>query len=222
MRKEMAALKSAVRLNKDEKGGAVVEATILFPIIFMIFFALVILAMYLPSRALLQRATQYAATALATGRSDTWLYCDSDSARYVLRAEPDNVYVALFRSFLGGDGAGAAEDIIEKVEESSIQTLGGELEVSCSVTNFVIYKEITVTATRNIPSPINLTFIGFPEKIPITVSSTAVVQNGDEFIRNVDIAKDVSVWLDNKLGISDMFSGVTELFTKLGGILGFK
>lgn len=51
-------MKKAKDLWRDDRGDAVVEATILFPIIIMIFAGLVLLSMYLPTRANLQRATQ--------------------------------------------------------------------------------------------------------------------------------------------------------------------
>ena len=78
----MVALKTMKALWRDDKGDAVVEATILFPIIIMIFAGLVLLSMYLPTRANLQRATQYAATAMATERSDTWLRHDPKNLEY--------------------------------------------------------------------------------------------------------------------------------------------
>ena len=59
-------LKRWTYLLRDTRGYAVVEATILFPIMMMIFAGLMLLAVYLPNRAVLQRATQYAATAMAT------------------------------------------------------------------------------------------------------------------------------------------------------------
>ena len=67
---------------KNENGDAVVEATILFPVMIMIFAALVILSAILPTRAALQRATQYAAIVLATERSDTWLFYDLNSMNF--------------------------------------------------------------------------------------------------------------------------------------------
>ena len=66
----------------DTSGDAVVEATVLFPIMIMIFAALVLLSIYLPARAVLQRATQFAATALANEASDTWLFFDESSMSY--------------------------------------------------------------------------------------------------------------------------------------------
>ena len=43
---------------EDTRGDAVVEATILFPIIMMIFAGLMLLAVYLPVRMTLQHNTQ--------------------------------------------------------------------------------------------------------------------------------------------------------------------
>ena len=210
-------------LKRDTRGDAVVEAAILFPILMMIFCALVILAMYLPARSLLQRATQYAATALAAERSDTWLTYDETAMQYKIAGKNQlpNVYVAVFRSaFEGKDSGTQSGKIVKNIEGESIQSLAGEeTRVECQVTNYIFYKEISITATRNIPSPINLSFIGFPKYLPVTVTSTAVVQDGDEFVRNMDIAKDVFQWLDDKYNISEMFSKVTAMLGKISEFL---
>lgn len=206
-------------LVKNTRGYAVVEATILFPIILMTFAGVVLLSMYLPTRAVLQRETQYAATALATPQSDTWLDFDKNRMTYYWRDknnEPSNVYAALLSTFFKGDGD--AESIVKKLEENSVVSRVGELTVRCEINNFVVYKEIVVTATRTIPIPVNLSIINFPEEIPITVSSTAVVQNGDEFVRNIDIAKDFVQYLDEKydLKIDDLAEWVNKAWKFLG------
>lgn len=219
----MVALQSKKDFWKDTQGDAVVEATILLPIMIMIYAGLVLLAMYLPTRALLQRATQYATTAIATQCSDTWLSFNDREMKYEWvesKSQLDNVYVALFKAITQKSGGDEAETIVTKVEGGSFQKLSGELNVQCTVTNYFIYKEIHVTATRTIPSPVNLSFVGFPKEIPITVTSTAVVQDGDEFARNMDIAVDVVEWLDEKYEISEMFSKVGELLGKVTGFLG--
>ncbi|AZN39940.1 TadE/TadG family type IV pilus assembly protein [Paenibacillus albus] len=202
------------RLRRDESGDAVVEATILFPIIVLIFFALVMLSVYLPTRAILQRATQYAATAIATEHSDTWLRYDEASMQYRWkedRGELDNVYEAAVKSILPKANANSdqAEKIVKNTENRVVLTPSGgygaynrDLQVSLHVVNYVVYKEIVVTATRNIHVPIHLSIIQFPEEIPITVTSTAVVQNGDEFVRNMDLAVDFIQYLDERYQIS--------------------
>ena len=71
----------------------------------------------------------------------------------------------------------------------------GDLAVECSVTNYIVYKEITVTATRDIQIPIKLPVFGSPPDIKLVVSSKAVVQDGDEFVRNVDMVVDLMTYI---------------------------
>lgn len=205
---------------KDTKGYAVVEATILFPIILMSFAGLVLLSMYLPTRSVLQRETQYAATVLATTQSDTWLDFDKGDMNYYWRDNnnpPSNVYAALLSAFFKGSN-GDAENIVENMETNNLTGSTGELTVQCQVNNYVIYKELVVTATRTIPIPVNLEIIRFPKEIPITVSSTAVVQNGDEFVRNIDLAADFVEYLDKEygLGIDKLAQWVNQAWKFLG------
>lgn len=211
---------------KDTDGDAVVEATILIPIMIMIFAALVLLSMYLPSRAVLQRATQYAATAIATEKSDTWLSFDEKSMSYLWAKDKkslNNVYVSLIKSVVpGDDDADKAETIVRKVEENGISVKAGTLTVEYGIVNYIVYKEIIVTATRTIPVAVDLSFIGFPKEIPITVTSTAVVQNGDEFVRNMDIAVDLVEHLKENSDIDNMFKSVGELGNKFASILGWR
>lgn len=206
---------------KSTDAYAVVEATILFPIIMMIFTGLVLLAMYLPTRAALQRATQYAATALATEQSDTWLQFDAEDMEYSWisrKSQLPNVYVALVGSFFKGDTAQKAQAIVTKAENTGLVHRAGELTVDCEIHNYVIYKELVITATRTIPMPVDLSFVKFPTEIPITVTSTAVVQNGDEFVRNIDIAADFLTYLNEKYNLR--FEKISEYINKAWSFLG--
>lgn len=212
-------------LLHDTRGDAVVEATILFPILMMIFAGLVLLAMYLPTRASLQRATQYAATAIATERSDTWLRCDPETLEYYWIDDKDdlgNVYGSVLGALKGNnrDEQDNAEQMVIHMAGKSVFQPAGELTVSYGVVNYVIYKEVVITATQIIPVPVDLSFVGFPTEIPITVTSTAVVQNGDEFVRNMDIAYDLAVYFSDKLGLDEMFGKVGELAGRWNNFLG--
>lgn len=206
---------------RDTDAYAVVEATILFPVIMMTFAGIVLLAMYLPTRAVLQRATQYAATALATEQSDTWLEFDENDMEYdwiSQKSQLPNVYVALIGSFFKGDTVEKAQTIVQKAENTGLVHRAGELMVDCQIHNYVIYKEIVVTATRTIPMPIDLSFVKFPTEIPITVTSTAVVQNGDEFVRNIDIAADFISYLNEKYDLE--FGKLSEYINRAWEFLG--
>ena len=218
---------------KNSDGFAVVEATFVFPIMFMVFFALVMLSFYLPQRAMLQRATQFAATAVATEMSDTWIYYDVNSQSYgrydtheALRnpgSGKGGVYVALFKSVFAGN-PGAAEDIMRSIDEKENKPIidNGELIVECKVVNYVVYKEVVVTATRSIPVPIDLSIIQFPKTIDLVVTSKAVVQNGDEFVRNVDLAVDFVYWAGEQLGldVKGIFGKIEEAGSKISYLFG--
>lgn len=210
---------------KDTSGDAVVEATILFPVLIMIFAGLVLLSMYLPTRAVLQQATQYAATVIATEKSDTWIFFDENNMEYYFekdKSKLDNVYITLIKSILLNDDKQKSKTIVENIENSKISTTSGDLKIEFGIINYIIYKEIIVTATRSIPSVVNLSFVGFPKEIPITVTSTAVVQNGDEFVRNMDIAVDLTKYIDDKYNISEVFRGVTDFLDKFKSVLGWE
>ncbi len=228
-------MRAIKKVIDDEYAGVIVEATIILPIVLMMFFALILLSMYLPTRAVLQRATQQAAIAIAVDKSDTWVTYDYgydyNSKNHQIinpyrwigsKSELPNVYKSAINSFVGGYDAGnKAYRIVSSIERQSFSIKAGYLDVSCYMDNKVIYQELIVKATRTIPLPIDLSYIGFPNEIPITVTSVSVVQNGDEFVRNIDIAVDIAREVDKKYKISECFSKVTDLGKKFGSALGW-
>ena len=208
-------------LVNDTNGDAVVEAAILFPIMIMIFAALVLLAIYLPTRAALQRATQYAATVLATERSDTWLFYDESSMAFYWEDDKErlkNVYAALFSS---DDIQDKGEDIVIEVENRGVSSKAGNLTVECSIFNKVVYKEVVITATREFAMPIDLSFISFPKTILVTATSTAAVQSGDDFIRNMDLGAEFAGYISEKFGLSDIADSISSFGGKIASILGW-
>ena len=207
---------------EDTRGDAVVEAAMLFPIIILICAALVLLSIYMPLRAAMQRSTQYAATAIATERSDTWLRFDPDTLSYYWlndRDELGNVYSSLIGALVGNnrDDEDNAKQAVLNMENRNILKPSSDLTVEYGVVNYIVYKEIVVTARRTVPVPLNLTMFGIPKNVELVVTSTAVVQNGDEFIRNMDLAVDV---MDSLFNIRDIFSSLGEICNKFNDFLG--
>jgi len=208
---------------KDTTADAVVEATILFPIMIMIFAALVLISMYLPTQAVLQRATQYAATALATEASDTWLFYDEDNFVYYRennRRNLQNVYVDFFTG--DGDLSSKGEAIVFELERRGISVRAGEIEVTESrIINRILYKEAVVTATREITMPVNLSFIGFPQTISLTATSVVIVPDGDEFIRNVDMATDFLNYIIERYNLHGITDAISSFGERVSGLLGW-
>ena len=202
-------------LRKQADAYAVVEATILFPIIMLVFAGLFLLSVYLPTRAILQRATQCAADGIAAARSDTWVAFDA--AGYGWLRDARNVYAVLFGAADDAD----AELVVQKSCENGLMLRQGDMSVTCEIRNYVIYQEVVVTATDTVRVPVDLSLVWFPKTIDLTTTSTAVVQNGDEFVRNMDIAADFAEYLDQRFGIStsDAFVKVKECIGKLTNFL---
>jgi len=215
---------------RNDAGFAVVEATFVLPVMFMIFLALVMLSFYLPQRAMLQRATQFAATAIAAEMSDAWVFVDAERrsyGRHESHGNLPNVYVSLFQSvFTGTAGRNAEATATQAVlsfddAENMPVIAAGDIDVEFRLRNFIVYKEVEVTATRTIPIPVNFQAIQFPGEIELVVSSTAVVVNADEFIRNIDLAVDFLAWVRREIpAVDNIFNSVSEFGDRIGGLLG--
>ena len=214
--------RSTAGIIRDAGGDAVVEAAILFPIMIMVFAALVLLAVYLPTRAALQHATQAAATAIATEKSDSWLRYNESAMSYEWitdKGQLENVYAALFSGI--GSAASRGEAIAVNTEERGISLRTGNLTVDCNMVNRIVYKEIVVTATREYAVPVNLSIIGFPVSLSITATSTAVVQDGDEFIRDLDLAAEFLEFVSKKFGLNNISETISSSWDKVSKFLGW-
>jgi hypothetical protein len=188
----------------------------------MIFAALVLLAIYMPAKATLQLATQHTAITLATELSDTWLYFDENNmtlSNYDNRSQLVNVYAGLFSA--RDDISDKGELLVTYIESRSISSKAGELTVDVSFVNNLLFKEIVVTATREFPMPVNLSFIGFPETVSVSAASTAAVLNGDEFIRNVDIASDFVEYIIDKYNLHNITDAISSFGSKISELLGW-
>ena len=67
----------------------------------------------------------------------------------------------------------------------------------------------------------SLSFIGFPDSITVTASSTVVVQNADEFIRNVDLAVNFAEFISDKFELGDVSEAISSFGSRVTGLLGW-
>ena len=216
----MASIKSLVN---NTHGDAIVEAAILFPIMILIFAGLILLAVYLPTRSALQRATQFAATAVATECSDSWLFADPNTAscRWSTRKdELKNVYAAMFPGSIEIDDK--ANRLVNLAESRRLGSNENALSVECFFVNKIIYEEIIVTASRSFNFPFSLSILGIRDSISITVTSTAVVQNADEFVRSVDLAFDFADYIRERFGLTDIADSISAPGARITALLGWK
>ena len=68
---------------------------------------------------------------------------------------------------------------------------GENVQITADSKNYVVYKTITATATQTVTPAISLKMVGGRDTITISATATAVVTNGDDFIRNTDFVVDV-------------------------------
>ena len=199
-------MKKIKHFIKDSSGDAVVEATILFPIMIMIFAAIVLLAMYLPQRAILQEAAQYAATMLAPEHSDVAYQFDDDNMKI---REPwdfnmhnsfsdvvmgtysskNNFWSRTFGVYRNGrDWQNRIDDMIQQKISKSVtfKLITAPVNTEVVFRQTLIYAEIEVTVWQEIPMPVDFSFIGFPKTIRIERSVRTSISNGDGFIRSID------------------------------------
>ena len=210
-------------LAGNTSGDAVVEAAILFPIMIMIFAGLVLLSLYLPAQAALQRATQYAAIALATEDSDTWLFYNENEMMYFHetdRERLDNVYASFFKT-ANNEVQEKAETIVTTLESRSISSKAGELTVEGNISGNFLLKEAVVTAVRTYPIPVDLSFIKFPDTISVKATSTAAALNTEEFVRSVDIASDFFEFIIDRYDLHNIKDAISSFGSRVTGLLGW-
>ena len=75
---------------------------------------------------------------------------------------------------------------------------GSNVQLTTKVTNYVVYKEITATAKQTVKPAISFQLLGLPDTVEISCTSSVVITNGDDFIRNIDFAVDIVE--DTKIG----------------------
>lgn len=176
---------------RDDSGYVVVEATFLYPLVFLVFFCVMLLAFYLPTRAALQSATQNAATSLAVERSDTWITWNEELGLLTLEEDGDQLHHVYYSVFEDWDQEAKACALVQNYDYRLLPYGAEDIEVSYDYYNYITYSEIRITATIYIEIPLDLSMVGLTS-FPMSVQSIATVQDGDGFITQVDMASTMS------------------------------
>jgi len=196
-------MKTLIRVTQDTKAYVVIESAIILPIYIFAIFGIIVVALYLPERAVLQRATQTAASSIAIQESDAWLRINENTGQLEFVPEKGNVYVNFVRSLVWTRNRRntmetQAISIVENLSQNQLLLLGvGDIDVTIQTRNWVVYQEIKVTASRTMEIPVRFPFINMPLYIPMTYSSTAVVNNSAEFVRTIDMLVDLFRFITN-------------------------
>ena len=206
---------------RDESGDAVVEATILFPIIIMVFLAFILLAIYMPTSLTLQRSVQKAALIASAQRSDlgyTYDIANDKAGVNFDKLKKENVYIYMVRGF--EEGLDIAEKIVEKYAAYALYE-GVNLRIEAAQ-DPLDDRYIVVSARQTLKLPFDFPFLPVTNEFEIEKSARVVNRDADEFIRNMDIIYDLVIknsdTVKKTLGDISDFMGV---FDRIAGYLGF-
>lgn len=213
---------------KEERGLAVVEATLLLPFCMIMVIAVFYAAIFMCQKANLQANLQNSLIYYKNVSSDTFVQAagqisytgDTGTAASGSSYSVDGKkfpYRFLGMSF----ESSSMESFFRSMCGHMFFDTGENVDFTADSVNYVVYKEITATATQTVKPAINLSMVGASNEMTISVTGKAIVNDADELIRNVDFVVDIVS--ETKLGqqisslaqkVSDAYEKFTEKFTK--------
>jgi len=193
------------RFRSEEKGLAIVEAAMLIPFCLIMVVALYYVAIFMCQKANLQANLQNALIYYKNTESDTYVEA-SDNMAYTAAdktisaegssyGEPRYLFPYRFLFGIGSESSGFDETSFDSFFRSMCGNMffddGSNVELEAREANYVIYKEITATATQTVRPAVSLAMVGLADEMTISVTGSVVVSDGDELIRDVDFVIDI-------------------------------
>lgn len=186
------------RLLKDERGSFTVEASLIFPIIFLCIIAVIYICILLYQMVLIQTAADVSAERGAA----TWSNPEKKISSGMIEKSGINAGGLYWRLF----------DIHKEKKKSRLgnyleshigryDILKGSYKVSePDIIDYVVYKKLSldIEGEYDIPAGTLLKAFGFRDCILLKVHSEAVINEPVEFIRNTDFIMDVEKEAEQK------------------------
>ncbi|MBQ8231848.1 MAG: pilus assembly protein [Lachnospiraceae bacterium] len=216
--------------SRKECGSVAVEATIILPIAILSVILLLYLSLFMFQRANLQACLETTLVYYKNTVTDTYV-TKNNTLEYTLTeessmasgnsysaTEPLNPYRGLF-----GDGHNLGD---EDAFEAYFRSVAGNmlfddnLTLTVDYSNYVIFKQLEVTATQIVDAPIDFSILGVDNEYEISAAARVNVIDHDDMIRNVDYAIDIVE--DTKLGelARNFASKFGELYGEMKKTLG--
>ena len=221
---------------KDEKGVAMVEATIYMPIVLCVVMSLIYLALFnMQEYMMLYEAQRVAAVA---AREDAYIGYDAfemgenneiefgSSADVTSEAKVEAYMKAHNRSIgalyrgasklksivTGGQASQHADDLAGTVvEASSLVAITAMATPEIEVKTGFLGTNVTVTIKHKMPMPGVMAYLGYDGSTTLKASAYTFSINTSEFVRNVDLAPDITKALFERLGLNyDSFVSKTD------------
>lgn len=219
-------IKKFINRSGNEKGALIVEAAIVFPVMFFVLFFIIFVGNLFYEQARIDDIVMRYAIQGAQCVADPFLY-DMEATNAVpsdvseLKLEP---YRYILGSFTNGSISAVenklSNDIKNEINQSSLvffnntkaNYIGSDNKQVAYFKNYIIYSSFVVQVNYEVKFPIrffdrdSLTIAKMSARAEVPVSDT------DEFIRNVDMAVD----LLEETGAGQTIAGI---FEKIGGFI---
>lgn len=225
-----------LRTLKSEDGAAtIVEASIVFPIVFLIVIVLFIMGIYQLELATLQMKTDRIADTASRiiAQKAYSSYGDIDSGKIdfasIEKFDGEKLKV-MYKNldpyrYWGNGGSQISKESHEKLKKM----FDKEQYVDAWILNKTMVikpikaglsNKVTVEVTLKSDFPDFISILGLPTEIEKKFSSTAYVNDTSEFIRNTDLVFDTAKTLSEKFNISDKVSDIINKIKKQFDFLG--
>lgn len=216
--------------RKKERGAVEVEATVILPIAILSVILLLYLSLYMYQRANLQACLETTLVYFKNIATDNYI---SKEEKLTL-VESGNTVMAGATSYAANAPLNPYEKLFGDVNdlgnqesfETFFYSIAGDmlfdenLTLAIDYSNYVIFKQLEVTATQTIDAPIDFRILGVPNQYMISATARVNVVDHDDMIRNVDYAIDIVE--DTKLGdlAANFAAKVKEGYGKMKSMLG--
>lgn len=206
----------------NQKGLAVVEATILLPFCFIMVIAIYYASIFLCQKANLQANLQTALVYYKNVESDRYVEAKSNMSHMAgsgtveaVGSSYGNPYLLFPYRFFGMSFSSSKyESFFRSICGYMFFDDGSNVVLTSSSHNYVVYKTIEATATQTVKPAISFAMLGIPDELVISVSGEAVVNDADDLINNIDFVLDIVA--NTKIGekASEMVDKAVELYGK--------
>lgn len=208
---------------KSKKGSMTVEASLIFPIIFLAVIALIYITVFLYEQAYVKsiadRAAQRGAAIWKNPKSDMYLslvelddFKENDPYWRLVDLNKDTKEDKI-EAYI--EGSLSQYSILQSRDKKGAMNTT-DIEVSAKVKNYIVYKKLTVNVKKNFKLPIGnaLSIFGIDNTVEISAKSEALINEPAEFIRSTDLAIDVGKRIDSATG-----NNVQKIMDKVNGFL---
>lgn len=215
--------------NKKERGEVMVEATVILPIAILCVILLLYVSLFLYQKAVLQASLETSVIYFKNTLTDNYVVqneqmsyaSESDGVRAIgnqyKQSGPLNPY-AKFTTFNKKVSDKGFEKYFKSV--SSGLLFDENLHLGIDYSNYILFKEIEVTAEQVVKFPIDFSIIGISDTVNLSATARVAVVDHDELIRNMDYAVDLLE--DTEIGemAQKIATRIVDVYNKMRECLG--